>query len=577
MHDLPRQKLRELILEYGRSLCDDPRRCEALLKDYCGEHKREIFVLMSALKNRVSDDLLRTQSAGLPKTMECSRARQRLEEELSMTTEAAQWAVESWALALGVIVKPSPVAKPAPVSPSPPTAAPKAQPTPSTSPSGRSDTLLGGRYRDHGDGTVTDVKTGLQWMRFSLGQIWKDGTCVGSANTYIWEAALNTPENLNKQDGYAGFNDWRLPTKNELLTLIYCPKKRLRLWEKLWKFELNECQDNGRNSTIFTSAFPNTPSLFWSSSVEADGNPWSVIFEDGFSAQFPPKADCAVRLVRDPSSALTTSSQSSHNIKPAPSNPSSINLRPAPTHNSSSKITPPDQSSNLQSPRNIKSITQGSTPINMHAISTRNSPSAITSPSQSPNSTASRKIESTLQNLHQINRNNISQPSSRSPEKLINKRYSIYENGTVLDISTGLQWMRFSLGQDWIKGSISGEAKKYNWEGARNAASDFNFKGGHAGYTDWHIPTKEELLTLVYCESKQNLEWNENGKGCSFGCKKPTICNTAFPHTAMYYWSSSMHESFPGFAWVVFFDTGRASVSRYDADGAVRLVRKTHV
>lgn len=57
MHDAPRQKLRELIVEYGRSLCDDPRRCEALLKDYCGQHKREIFVLVNALKNRVAEDL----------------------------------------------------------------------------------------------------------------------------------------------------------------------------------------------------------------------------------------------------------------------------------------------------------------------------------------------------------------------------------------------------------------------------------------------------------------------------------------------------------------------------------------
>ena len=55
MNNQPRQKLRELIIEYGRLLCDDPRRCEALLKDYCGQHKREIFVLISALKNHVAD------------------------------------------------------------------------------------------------------------------------------------------------------------------------------------------------------------------------------------------------------------------------------------------------------------------------------------------------------------------------------------------------------------------------------------------------------------------------------------------------------------------------------------------
>ncbi len=65
MHDLPRQKLRELITQYGRSLCDDPRRCEALLKDYCGQYKREIFVLVSALKNRVAEDLINA-SAGVP-------------------------------------------------------------------------------------------------------------------------------------------------------------------------------------------------------------------------------------------------------------------------------------------------------------------------------------------------------------------------------------------------------------------------------------------------------------------------------------------------------------------------------
>ena len=58
MHDLPRQKLRELIIEYGRSLCDDPRRCEALLKDYCGQYKREIFVLINALKAKIACELI---------------------------------------------------------------------------------------------------------------------------------------------------------------------------------------------------------------------------------------------------------------------------------------------------------------------------------------------------------------------------------------------------------------------------------------------------------------------------------------------------------------------------------------
>ena len=121
MHDLPRQKIRELILEYGHSLCDDPRRCEALLKDHCGQHKREIFVLVSALKNGIANDLLKAQSNGVPETIIWSRATQRLEDELAASAEAAQWAVESWALALDVVAQPKPIFKPAPKSNSTPT------------------------------------------------------------------------------------------------------------------------------------------------------------------------------------------------------------------------------------------------------------------------------------------------------------------------------------------------------------------------------------------------------------------------------------------------------------------------
>ena len=103
MHDEPRQKLRELLIEYGRSLCDDPRRCEALLKDYCGRYKREIFVLVSALKNRVAADLINV-SAGVPPALVVGRLIQRLEDELGLAENAARWAVETWALALGMPV-----------------------------------------------------------------------------------------------------------------------------------------------------------------------------------------------------------------------------------------------------------------------------------------------------------------------------------------------------------------------------------------------------------------------------------------------------------------------------------------
>ena len=44
MKNFPRRKLCELITQYGIELCDDPVRCEGLLRDFCGKYKKEIFI-----------------------------------------------------------------------------------------------------------------------------------------------------------------------------------------------------------------------------------------------------------------------------------------------------------------------------------------------------------------------------------------------------------------------------------------------------------------------------------------------------------------------------------------------------
>ena len=57
MNDEPRHKLREIVDRYGQSVVDDPRRCRALLLDYCGQFRREIFVLHTAQVEQVANDL----------------------------------------------------------------------------------------------------------------------------------------------------------------------------------------------------------------------------------------------------------------------------------------------------------------------------------------------------------------------------------------------------------------------------------------------------------------------------------------------------------------------------------------
>ncbi|HZS07309.1 MAG TPA: right-handed parallel beta-helix repeat-containing protein [Blastocatellia bacterium] len=102
MNDLPRQKLIEIIARHGRSVAVEPRRCEGLLRDYCAAYRREIAVLVSAAEERVAADLL-TVDTGLPREALLARLARRLHDNVAMEATAAKWAVNSWALALGVI------------------------------------------------------------------------------------------------------------------------------------------------------------------------------------------------------------------------------------------------------------------------------------------------------------------------------------------------------------------------------------------------------------------------------------------------------------------------------------------
>ena len=103
------QEAAELVGRFGLDLCNEARRCEALLRDVCGDHKREIVALVAAARDGVGSEL-RQSSAGVPKELIISRLAKRLHENFGLVEELARWAVESWAVALGVAspVAPSP-------------------------------------------------------------------------------------------------------------------------------------------------------------------------------------------------------------------------------------------------------------------------------------------------------------------------------------------------------------------------------------------------------------------------------------------------------------------------------------
>ncbi|TWI73049.1 uncharacterized protein DUF1566 [Desulfobotulus alkaliphilus] len=152
--------------------------------------------------------------------------------------------------------------------------------------------------------TVVDEKTGLEWMRCSMGQTWDGSTCVGDAKIYNLDEAMAAVEELNKKGGYCGHKDWRLPTIEELNTLVYCSSGKREPFKKTGYGEIygGSCKGEYQKPTINLVAFPNTPSSwFWSSSPYANygGSGWALSFDCGYVV--PGKENggiCQLRLVR---------------------------------------------------------------------------------------------------------------------------------------------------------------------------------------------------------------------------------------------------------------------------------------
>jgi len=117
--------------------------------------------------------------------------------------------------------------------------------------------------------------------------------------------------------------------------------------------------------------------------------------------------------------------------------------------------------------------------------------------------------------------------------------------GVVTDSATSLQW------QDDYSDN-GGSIKTTSW----TTAIDYCEALSLGGHTDWRLPNKNELLSIV-----------------DYGTYNPAISPIFQNTSSNFYWSSTTNANYASDAWVVFFYTGYTGDSAKADTLYVRCVR----
>lgn len=132
------------------------------------------------------------------------------------------------------------------------------------------------------NGVWTDPKTKLMWSRINIGQQWKDGKPIGVAKSMSWSDANKACREFR----FAGFNDWRLPSLEELQSLMFEKRAGYQAPENMiYPPDLDKSNDFG---------------LYWSASSPT-GHPnfaQVALFNNGSSNDLAKSANFHVRAVR---------------------------------------------------------------------------------------------------------------------------------------------------------------------------------------------------------------------------------------------------------------------------------------
>lgn len=150
-------------------------------------------------------------------------------------------------------------------------------------------------FLDNGDGTITDLRTGLMWEKKG-----DNGGLHDKDNIYWWsgngveETLWDWLEDVNREGiaGFAGYSDWRIPNLRELQTIVDYSRS---LFTTPSVFHQN-CVPN---ATVLTGSCT-FQSSYWTSTTRAD-NPngaWSISFANAAPGATTKASTARVRAVR---------------------------------------------------------------------------------------------------------------------------------------------------------------------------------------------------------------------------------------------------------------------------------------
>jgi len=97
MRSEPKQVLKAMLAAKGDRIVRDPELCEALLRDGCGECRKEIAILVNTVKCGAAHEVY---SSSAPYASLRARLVQRVQDDQGLSAEAAAWGIDTWREAL---------------------------------------------------------------------------------------------------------------------------------------------------------------------------------------------------------------------------------------------------------------------------------------------------------------------------------------------------------------------------------------------------------------------------------------------------------------------------------------------